>query len=268
MFEGRRRGALRRAMGGSDWTAEELKEKISSRQETIARLELELFDIQAALNAYRSARDHRLGPFMARIKELESEIEEARRAADYRAIWKGREDAPDFESTVSEQFRKAWTSTGARKERFIPLKPPPPVDREELRKLYRSLAKRFHPDLTTDSDMKLERQELMAAINQAYMDQDQARLLELADTPDIISTAPQPRREHQMLDMFQEIDRLDALIMDLNKQINELNTSDELQMALEFSLAQYEGRDLLGEYERYYRDQIRNLEKELAYYRS
>ncbi len=98
------------------------------------------------------------------------------------------------------------------------------MDREELRKLYRSLAKRFHPDLTTDADMKLKRQELMAAINQAYMDQDQARLMEIADKPDLISTVPQPRREHQVLDLYQEIDRLDALIWNCRRN-HELNTS-------------------------------------------
>jgi DnaJ-domain-containing protein 1 len=39
---------------------------------------------------------------------------------------------------------------------------------EDLKKLYREVAKRIHPDLTTDPVEKVRRQELMIAANQAY----------------------------------------------------------------------------------------------------
>lgn len=39
---------------------------------------------------------------------------------------------------------------------------------EDLKKLYREVAKRIHPDLTTDPVEKVRRQELMVAANQAY----------------------------------------------------------------------------------------------------
>lgn len=264
MFEGRRRGALRRAIKGADSTVEELKDKIAARMEKIARLELEAFDIQAVLEAFRAEYERRVGPYIARVTDLEREIESARREADYRAIWQGRSDAPEFESTVSEQFRKAWSPGGRRRKPKKSVRLPPPVDMEELRKLYRSLAKRFHPDLTLDPEEKLKRQELMAVINQAYMEQDQQKLSDLAEKPDVLVPKPQPMREHQVLDLYQEMDRLDALILKLENQINELNTSDDLQMALEYKLARYEDRDLLAEYVRTYKDRIRVLEEELA----
>ena len=264
MFEGRRRGALRKAMGRADATVESLLEKIAARQEKIAALQLELFDIKASLKAFRTEREQRIGPYLTRIAQLEQEIEAARRKADYQATWKGRGDAPDFDTTVTEQFRKAWTSNGRKANRKIPVKPPPPVDMEELRKLYRSLAKRFHPDLTTDPDEKQCRQEKMTVINQAYMEQDQVQLMALADEPEKPAISQERTREHKVLDLYDEIDRLDELIQQLERQINGLNTSDELHLALEFSLAQHAGHDLLGEHAAFYKEQIHNLEQELA----
>jgi curved DNA-binding protein CbpA len=134
---------------------------------------------------------------------------------------------------------------------------------EELRKLYRALAKRFHPDLTTNPEEKLRRQEKMAVINQAYMEQDQAQLVTIADEPEKPVISQERTREHKVLDLYEEIDRLDELIQELERQINELNTSDELHLALEFSLAQHAGRDLLGEHAAFYKEQIHNLEQEL-----
>lgn len=47
---------------------------------------------------------------------------------------------------------------------------------ESLKKLYREVAKRIHPDLTTDEDERSRRQQLMAEANQAYEDGDEEQL--------------------------------------------------------------------------------------------
>ena len=39
---------------------------------------------------------------------------------------------------------------------------------DSLKKLYREVAKRVHPDLATDEEERTKRQDLMAAANQAY----------------------------------------------------------------------------------------------------
>jgi DnaJ-domain-containing protein 1 len=50
---------------------------------------------------------------------------------------------------------------------------------ENLKQLYRQIAKKVHPDLATDDAERIRRQDLMAAVNQAYEDGDEERLLEI-----------------------------------------------------------------------------------------
>ncbi len=47
---------------------------------------------------------------------------------------------------------------------------------EDLKKLYREVAKQIHPDLTTDTAEKIERQKMMVEVNQAYEDGDIEKL--------------------------------------------------------------------------------------------
>lgn len=50
---------------------------------------------------------------------------------------------------------------------------------ESLKQLYRQIAKKIHPDLTTDETERTRRQALMTAVNQAYEAGDEERLREM-----------------------------------------------------------------------------------------
>ena len=47
-----------------------------------------------------------------------------------------------------------------------------------MKRLYREVAKRIHPDLTSDRADRAKRQQLMAEANEAYERGDEARLQE------------------------------------------------------------------------------------------
>jgi len=57
---------------------------------------------------------------------------------------------------------------GGKREPFTPS--------ENLKKLYREVAKRVHPDLATEESERQRRHELMAEANRAYAEGDEARL--------------------------------------------------------------------------------------------
>lgn len=62
---------------------------------------------------------------------------------------------------------------------------------DELKRLYREIAKRIHPDLATDPDERARRTRMMADVNRAYADGDEARLRSLLNewetSPDVVT---------------------------------------------------------------------------------
>jgi hypothetical protein len=98
---------------------------------------------------------------------------------------------------------------------------------QEMRTLYRGLARRFHPDLAEDDEDLTRRQEMMLQINAAWHDQDLEALRGLEH-----ETAHEAGRSHRstvaqrILWLRQECVRLDRRIEALTAQLRALRASD------------------------------------------
>lgn len=267
MFRGRRRGSLKRALDrAGDEELNALQAQIDERKERVAQLEFEIADTRANLARFERELEVRLGPLHARIDQLEADLEQARRRHERRVQWGDRVDDEEPPVDVVEQFRKTWTPRPK-----PPAAPKPVVIDEntlaELKSLFRSLAKRFHPDLVTDATEKKYRVNLMARVNAAYAAQDLQQLMELAKEPDRPAPVIEKTREQILADMAAEVARLDHVIGDLATTLRDLTLSHAVQLMLEASIATQSGRDLLEDMAQELEAQIRQLEVDLASYR-
>lgn len=262
MFQRRRRGILKQTIAQTgDPEVRDLRKAIAERQERIAELELEIFDTKANLSKFEIDLENRVRPLERQLQSLEEQLMEARHRAERRGQWG---DKADSEKTpdVVKQFKKAWTP---REEPTQPVteKTPDLVDPNQLKQLYRELAKRFHPDLTPDAREKQWRAEIMAKVNQAYSNKDLSTLQELSAQPDRV---PMPEEKPPMelkSELQLELKRLDSLIMKLEVELGRLSRSQLMQLQLETTLARKSGRDLLGELAEDLMRQIRAVENEL-----
>lgn len=264
MFQRKKRHSLQQALRkASDPELQDLERQVKERQERVARLELELSDTRSELARFEHELNRRLGPLQRRLEELEKQIDETRRRVERRAQWGDRADAPDTPEDVVEQFRKTWT------KKEPPPKPPPVKQvsastKAELKKLFRALAKRFHPDLATDPKEKRWRAELMAKVNEAYAAQDIAALRALEDKPDWDKAAPVKTKAQIMADMRREIRRLDGVIATLQRTLQQLSISHTVKLMLDVSMARRAGKDLLAEMAVDLQSEITIMETELA----
>lgn len=180
-----------------------LKARIAQQETELADLEAEIIDLERDLYAVVERYDQLIAPKTARldiikrmIADLEHEL--AQRAAPHPepppsspyTTWK----PPADYVPVEEQFRRVWQTpplnTG-------PAAPPPfagAVQTEtpagsDLKRLYRELARRYHPDLTTNAAERERRNRLMVDINAAYSDGDLDALRALAAQPQDTSAA-------------------------------------------------------------------------------
>ena len=264
MFQRKSRRSLKQAIDqAGDSELRELQLDISERQERVAQLEFELSDTKADLGRFEHEYELHVGTLEQQLQDLEADLEQARFQAARKAQWGDRADSPDLHVDVLEQFRRTWTP------REKPPEPPPeqPITEEmkaELKTLFRSLAKRFHPDLVTDHEAKRWRQKIMAQVNEAYAAQDVRALKALGEKQDRPEAPVQKSRDQILGDMRAEVRRLDGVIRNLEYTLQELINSHTVQLMLEVTIAARQGRNLLSEMASNLRTQIADIQADIA----
>lgn len=265
MFRRRSSGSLSEALRRSrDPELAELDGQVSDRQEQVAELELELFEMRAELATFQGEMARRVGPLQTRLGDLRREVSQARHRAERRAQWGARaESEDDAPPDVFAQYERTWRKPPAGAPQST--KPAPDAaTKNRIKAEYRSLAKRFHPDLTGDPEEKKWREKVMAEVNQAYADGDLDALQKLAQRSDRTEREPEKSRDQILVELRREVKRLDAVISKLQAEVGRLTRSAEVKLMLDASIARREGRDLLAEMAADLRREIVELELELA----
>jgi curved DNA-binding protein CbpA len=160
---------------------------------------------------------------------------------------------------VEELFRRTW-EVPPPAAAAPPPEPPTPADEQQIKRLYRQLARRFHPDLAGDPAERAYRTEKMTAINDAYAARSLAELVALSERQDMahFSTEKRGQTEEQMVRALEEeIGRIHRRLHQIRFEINNLPNRSSIQLSLEVKMARRQGRDLLAE-------MAADLEKKLA----
>jgi hypothetical protein len=107
-------------------------------------------------------------------------------------------------------------------------RPKLPVDEEaELHRLYRDLAKRFHPDLARTEVEWLRRQPLMQQVNAAMRERDLSALRALLSEAEVTDVAFEARSVGEKLVWaIREIARLDEVIAGLQADLSALRSTE------------------------------------------
>jgi chromosome segregation ATPase len=223
---------------------EELTRLRAAVEEVRAELieaEARLADELAAVNAFELEFEARVGHLWDKLDALETEIE---RYQDRIQIMR------QGYLSAERQFRRAWQSP----PRSAPTPPPQPLkpaDEAHIKRLYRQLARRFHPDLAAGDADRARRTEKMTAINDAYAARSLAELEALAREPDevIYSGRPRPgQTEAQLVQALQqELDRCQRRLRQIESELRQLHQRPSVQLSLELKLAHRQGRDVLAE---------------------
>jgi len=247
MFNRKRRGSLKRAVDrAQDPEINALRMEIANRKDTIAELELELSDTRNELARFEIEFETRVGHLQRRLKDTEEQLQDARRRLSGQAQW-GEDSDPDEIPDVMEQFKRTWTQHDASPPPPPPKEEPNEVTKEELKALFRKLAKLYHPDLVTEIYDKNRRVTVMTKINQAYAAGDVATLQSFLEPTNPPEPPRRKSRAETIIELQEEFQRLDQVVRNLQNDLNRLVNSETVQLMLDVSIAQREGKDLLGE---------------------
>lgn len=233
--------------GDNDFRGRESEFEALSRD--LAEKELELATLENKLSAFEKRYARTVGILFAEIDELEKEI-----AKELFRL----NPKEEYKQGFQRAERKAKNSQDAVNEKINQYEKKPFTPSDELKSLFRKVAKTIHPDLATDEHERAYRNSLMARANEAYKNGDIEALEQILDEWEhrdekSFSKEAQPSQLDQL---GQKILQVKTRITEIERKIAELKKSELYQLMIKVEQAELEGRDLLG-------DMAENLQEQI-----
>ena len=145
--------------------------ELAALEGDLVEWELKLSTLRAALAAFEREYLRIVGCRYAALDDLQAQIAEARavRQPNDGAAW-----------AAAAGARQTADNSAAEVQDRAAQEPMPSFEpRPELKTLYRTIARRLHPDLASTDDERARRHEWMAKVNDAYQQQDSEALAAL-----------------------------------------------------------------------------------------
>ena len=206
----------------------------------LAERELELVTLQNELRAFEIRYLRAVGALYAELDELEAQLAEAE-ARQHPKEHSFRQRATQARAKANESAHAVSTVPSTKEEDdFQP--------GNELKKLYREIAKRIHPDLATDEANRARRTRLMAEANEAYAAGDESRLRAVWD--DWHSSPESVEGEGiaaELVRTIRKIHQVERRLAEIATALTELKQSELHRLRDRVIEAEAHARDLLAE---------------------
>ncbi len=243
--------------------AEQLQAKrreLAERRRQIVDKELELSTAKSALHLFERRYQNVVGPMYAKLDRVKAQVlglaanfypnaenfqEEAKAAHEH---------ADEFEQEKSAETKKPDKE----------FNPP-----EILKKLFRRVAKKIHPDLASSTTERERRHDLMAKLNQAYdqLDEEAIRtiLMEWEAQAPLEETL---ELGEQLLRTVNQMAQVRKRLREILAELEGLTLTEMFQLQHNIESAELEGRDLLQEIADDIEEKIKNTKtriRDMAY---
>jgi hypothetical protein len=236
---------------------EHKKAVLSELKDSLANRELELATLKAELLSFQHIYFEAVGKLIAELDELEAQIAEAKAKKTPKA-------KTSAQSASSTRARATESARAFKEESEIPLPKRKFIPTDELKKMFRAVAKKIHPDLASDEKDRAIREELMKRVNKAYQEGDYEKLQSILDEyearPEIIEGNSIGA---ELIRVIRDIDSIDKRINSIANEIDEIMKSELSLLKKKLDDAKMENRDFLTEMAEYLCLKIQSAKIEL-----
>jgi len=215
------------------------REEQAAIESDLADRELQCASLRAELGAFERQYLHFVGSRYAELDELKAQI--AERIAHEQPENLHRQETAEKARARSNESRSAAGEMASEKPRAFQPSP-------AMKQLYREVARRIHPDLTSDRDDRATRQQLMADANQAYELGDETQLARIltqyehrpeAVTGDDAGAA--------LIREIRKISQAKSRMAEIEAGLQDLMRSDLYHLKVRVDQAEQHGHDILKE---------------------
>jgi hypothetical protein len=237
-------------------------QELARKREEQAALESELADrelrsanLRAELGAFERQYLHFVGSRYADLDELKAQIAEGL-AREQPGNERAQQAARDARARANETKSVAGEKAAEEPRAF---KAAP-----GMKRLYRDVAKRIHPDLTSDREDRVKRQQLMAEANEAYERGDETRLTKILTEYECSPEAVQGEGPGaELVRVIRRISQARSRLAEIEAEMQEALRSDLHQLKSHLDEAKKHGRDVLKEMIEKVDDQIAQAKRRL-----
>jgi hypothetical protein len=223
------------------------KAELAQLEAELAERELGLASLHYELAAFEGRYLRIVGVLYAELDGINAQIAEriAKRATTHEA----RQNAARAQQQAQDSYSAAYGEAA---------KAPEATPIPDLKRLYREVAKRVHPDLTSDAADRAKREQLMAEANRAYErgDADALKriLEEYKSSPESVTGEGVAA---ELARVIRKITQVKNRLAQIESEMEQLVQSELNHLKLRASEAEREGRDLLSEMAANVKRQIR-----------
>jgi hypothetical protein len=221
---------------------QELAHKLAEQAATegeLADRELRVANLRAELSAFERRYLHFIGTRYAELDEYKAQIAERvarQQPGNERAQQAAREARARADETKSAAGEKSATEP-----RAFEATP-------EMKRLYRDVAKRIHPDLTSDRDDRAKRQQLMAEANQAYEQGDETQLAKILNKYECSPEAVKGEGPGaELVRVIRRLSQARGRLAEIEAELQQMVRSDLCELKERVGEAEKYGRDVLKE---------------------
>lgn len=236
--------------------------RLSEKENEASELTIQIQDIKIAMDLFLGEYYSRVGIFYVRLDKLKLRIKEY----EYRiAVAQGRkltpEDLESIETEVDETFsqerhkvddleNEASESAQEYEKHLEDEEKRRPLDREfqqELKKIYRRLALKFHPDKAKDEKQARKFQKIFAAIAEAYKKGDLETLKKYMKQAELEEKIAKETPEEKLARLKKDYENILGIIAKLCGELEDLKANETYKLKKKVDEAKKEDRDLLQE---------------------
>ena len=223
------------------------REELAALRATLAERELELVDLRTQLAAFE-------GRYLRQVGTLYAELDEWRaRISEFKARLNPSAASTAQAEDAREQARQTYEDAHGTASETREFTPSP-----ELKRLYREVARRIHPDFATDPAERERRTRFMTEANRAYEAGDADALRRILDEfQDGAETVTGEGIGTELIRIIRQISLVKARLSAIEHEIATLRECEVAQLARDYEKAKQEGRDLLEELAASARERIR-----------
>ena len=233
--------------------------RLSEKENVASELSIQIQDVKIAMNLFLGEYYSRVGIFYIKLDKLKLRIKEYKHRID---VAKGRDLTPEVLESIETEVDKAFSqdrrkvddleneaSESAQEyDRYFEREKTQPFDekfQQELKRIYRRLALKFHPDKAKDEKEARKFQKIFAAIAEAYKNGDLETLKKYMKQAEREEKIARETPEEKLARLKKDYERILDIIAKLQAELEELKSDETYKLKQTVDQAKEEGKDLL-----------------------